>query len=1025
MTQSNFLDQVDPQIQPWVSNFIADQFPDLYHQYGPVLIAFMRAYFQWMEEQGPLFYARRYALNRDIDTTVDDFLIHFKKTYLQNIQLQTASDIRNLVKHSLDLYRAKGTPRAIDLLFRLVFGIGAHVYYPSTDMFRLSDGKWRIPTYLEVTLREDHGRFVGQQVVGLTSGATAFVERVVRVKDPFGKLIDVLYISALMGNFVTGEIINTTSVPFDIASCPYVIGSLTSLQIVSGGANFTVGQLVDLTGSAGYGGIGRVASVSTVSGAANFELEYGGYGYTSNAQVLISSQVYTLINVVPASWPAISRRHSYFKLFEPVSQYLGTINYTNANGTFSNSEIITTYYPNNSVMGTAVILASPTVVNSTAGNLSICVLSGNISANAFFSPANSVGANQNILTGFISGTLTANIESETDHGFLLLANISTPFIVGETCYQFVSPNTTVSATVTAYTGTGLTGNLSFANCVGVFDPNRPVFGAISSATAGHINAISISIATLNNPGFIVDTRAPIVANSVGNTSAGSNTTGAIAFFGTGTGASFAVGPLTFPETVTIGTDLFLPYANVALNATAYGFPANPSGNLSSTFASCMTTQNVVIGQVGSIQSINPGTGYPSDPGARILEPVTFAYRRKGWYLTLAGPPTSAFVIGELVTQGSARGLVTVSNSSAVVLHRLSLFGEFVVTTNVATQVIGKSSGATANVQYVDRNDNPGDVDEDGEFIGVDAIISANVSLSAGSAADIEIESSGFGYFPQELIRFTSQTNAAQFGTAVAVLNKQGVGQGYYFQDGGFLSGPKKLRDGLYYQEFSYEVRASITLNQYESMLRNVLHTAGTKAFGAFYHESLANVEFFPESVVITPVTGIVPTPASAATGMAGLIFTKVVDVMAGAVANDAAGTPVTNILHGTGLISGTGSPTHGIGNLPGAAETTGPGTFTANSPIVSVPDAGVAMTTTAAADFEAAHGVAMISNTGLPSHGVTDAGGQANTKSGAPFIEKAVAASTLAVTNAAPGNTTPLGGGHANGAAGNATVSFS
>ena len=47
---------------------------------------------------------------------------------------------------------------------------------------------------------------------------------------------------------------------------------------------------------------------------------------------------------------------------------------------------------------------------------------------------------------------------------------------------------------------------------------------------------------------------------------------------------------------------------------------------------------------------------------------------------------------------------------------------------------------------------------------------------------------------------------------------------------GFLSGTKKLYDAYYYQDYSYEVRSSVTLDKYEAMLKQLLHVAGTVYF---------------------------------------------------------------------------------------------------------------------------------------------------------------------------------------------------
>lgn len=156
-----------------------------------------------------LYHARRLPDYDDIDLTTDEFVLYFKETFLKNIQFTTKTNTRQLVKHALDIYRSKGTPRAIDLLFRIVFGVGAEVYYPRDDLFRPSDGEWHVPTYLEVSMTDKTISFVNKQVVGLTSRATAFVESVIR-RTVKGKLVDIVYISAVNGNFQTGELINAS-----------------------------------------------------------------------------------------------------------------------------------------------------------------------------------------------------------------------------------------------------------------------------------------------------------------------------------------------------------------------------------------------------------------------------------------------------------------------------------------------------------------------------------------------------------------------------------------------------------------------------------------------------------------------------------------------------------------------------------------------------------------------------------------------------------------------------------------------
>ena len=106
-------------IEKFISPFIAQQFPAFYKEEGPNFIAFLRAYYEWMESsQQTLAHARSLLEYSDIDTTEAEFIKYFKNTYLQSLPESIIANKTLLVKHILDLYRAKGTPRAYELLFR-------------------------------------------------------------------------------------------------------------------------------------------------------------------------------------------------------------------------------------------------------------------------------------------------------------------------------------------------------------------------------------------------------------------------------------------------------------------------------------------------------------------------------------------------------------------------------------------------------------------------------------------------------------------------------------------------------------------------------------------------------------------------------------------------------------------------------------------------------------------------------------------------------------------------------------------
>lgn len=255
----------------------------------------------------PIYYARKLFDLRDVDRTLDQFIVHFKEQYLKNIEFDTNTNKRLLIKNSYDLYRSKGTERSIDLFFRLIYGASATVYYPGEDLMRLSASQWYKPQYLEITNSPRTIDLVGKQISGVQSGATAFVEKYIkrRVKDGF---VYVLYISNVSGEFSNDELLSSGSVFYNL---PKVVGSLNGLQVIAGSKLFAVGDIVTFTSTRGAEATGRVSSISNETGVVDFELVDGGWGYTVSApsssfslseqakrsQAIVSTKVLTLSNV--------------------------------------------------------------------------------------------------------------------------------------------------------------------------------------------------------------------------------------------------------------------------------------------------------------------------------------------------------------------------------------------------------------------------------------------------------------------------------------------------------------------------------------------------------------------------------------------------------------------------------------------------------------------------------------------------------------------------------------------------------
>ena len=314
-------------IEKFVSSFIPQQFPLFYKDEGPNFIAFVKAYYEWLESNGQtLNHSRSLFDYNDIDTTEAQFLTYFKNTYLNSLPESILVDKKLLVKHILDLYRSKGTPRSYELLFRILFNESIELFTLGSVLFKPSDGEWTIPRYIEVSDNPYLENLIGKQIYESSGKATAVVESV-NQKIVNNRLIYVVYLSSIDGRFKFGQKILSYSVPkITLANAPVILGSLTAVAIENGGAGFNQGDIVDVYGQ-GLSGKARIAAVRDENGKVNFNLVNGGSGYSIDAVVTVA----TAINLT------ITNPINTFIVGEKV-----TSSNTNANGTvvFANNSLI-------------------------------------------------------------------------------------------------------------------------------------------------------------------------------------------------------------------------------------------------------------------------------------------------------------------------------------------------------------------------------------------------------------------------------------------------------------------------------------------------------------------------------------------------------------------------------------------------------------------------------------------------------------------------------------------------------------
>ena len=275
-------------------------------------------FIQSTERFNPIYWSRRLPEVRDIDRTIERFIVRFKNKYLPNVQFVTATNKELFIKNALDFYRAKGTERAVDLFFKLVYGFEARVRYPGDDIFKLSDNEWADIAYLEIDYADTNVNLIGNLIRGTKSGAEAFAERLVRIKKDT-RYINVLYITNLKGDFQTGEQIRTVGLEEDTTA--RVVGSLSEIEILSGSPGFAIGEDLTVQEGRGKGAKVRVTGTQAFVGAVDFQLIDGGWGYSEDAEIIGSDRV-LILNEYTNSNTNFYQLFDTFKRFQRVFQDL-------------------------------------------------------------------------------------------------------------------------------------------------------------------------------------------------------------------------------------------------------------------------------------------------------------------------------------------------------------------------------------------------------------------------------------------------------------------------------------------------------------------------------------------------------------------------------------------------------------------------------------------------------------------------------------------------------------------------------
>ena len=264
------------------------QIPEHIRENYPVFVEFVKLYYEFLQQTQ----AQELEKIRDIDTTLDEFIDRFKSELARNMPIELAGDKRLLLKHIREFYLSRGSEASYKFLFRTLFGKEASLFYPSTQILRVSDGRWKqdVSVFVKVTgtttsLQTLNGKFI--TITTPRKKIQTYVENVLEyTADIFEVFIQRDYANEIEVGSTISQTVDGVTYTGVILACP------SKISIYKAGKGFKVGDLYALKTNIGRGcvikitkvdGQGSIKAIQVVRFGLDYQTTF--YSYLSTKEI--------------------------------------------------------------------------------------------------------------------------------------------------------------------------------------------------------------------------------------------------------------------------------------------------------------------------------------------------------------------------------------------------------------------------------------------------------------------------------------------------------------------------------------------------------------------------------------------------------------------------------------------------------------------------------------------------------------------------------------------------------------------
>lgn len=256
----------------------------------PAFTEFVQAYYDWLTSE---YFTNNLETVVDIEKTPQEFITYFKQQLARDIPEEIHCCRRLFYQRIKDLYTAKGTESAYKLLFRLVYGQETDIVYPSEQILRASDGRWKQDISIFVTINYGDINSIFEKSVTIQTSSNRFaiyIKRLVKITDTvYEVFVDKQYSGVIsVGDYIITSTVRAT-----------VLTTLDSVKILSGGAGFKIGEIFTISSPSGTPSVVKVMDIGSNGSLKRVQLIKFGYGYESSFISHILSSKNSNISVTP------------------------------------------------------------------------------------------------------------------------------------------------------------------------------------------------------------------------------------------------------------------------------------------------------------------------------------------------------------------------------------------------------------------------------------------------------------------------------------------------------------------------------------------------------------------------------------------------------------------------------------------------------------------------------------------------------------------------------------------------------